>query len=167
MVIECRNYLISKLKESGIKTNIHVAMKTLKNSSESHIGAVLFQDEQIKHSDEKVIVIQEGKRQKATKLFERELRFNVIIGEYSHEKTEQIYERFLRVLDKQIEVGDCLIQIDPVRCEWVTAEDSILQSKIAANVEIVMTTYLFQKNKMARITGIEIDRIEKENTWQE
>lgn len=167
MVIECRDYLIQKLKESGIKTNIHTAMKTLKNSSESHVGAVLFQDESLKRLDEKTIIIKGGKRKRATKLMQREIRFNVIIGEYQPEKAETIYEAFLQKLGKQLETQNGTIDIEPVRCDWVSAEDSILQAKIAANLEVVMTGTMIKESQMLKIKEIEIEKIEKEQTWQE
>lgn len=167
MVIECRDYLVQKLKESGIKTKIHTAMKTLQNSNESHVGAVLFQDESLKRLDEKTIVLKSGERKRATKLMQREIKFNVIIGEYQPEKAEAIYETFLQGLGKQLETENGIIDIEPVRCDWVSAEDSILQAKIAANLEVVMTGTMIKESQMLKIKEIEIERVEKEQTWQE
>lgn len=36
-----KDYLITKLKESGIKSQVYTTMKKLKQANESHLGAVL------------------------------------------------------------------------------------------------------------------------------
>ena len=43
---ECKQYLIAKLREAGIKTRIYTTKKSLEKCMESHVGAVLFEREE-------------------------------------------------------------------------------------------------------------------------
>ena len=44
---ESKNYLINKLKESGLKSKPYTSQKALEKSQESHVGAVLFETESL------------------------------------------------------------------------------------------------------------------------
>ena len=48
-----KDYLIAKLKESGIKSQVYTTMKKLKQANESHLGAVLRNGETLARSGSK------------------------------------------------------------------------------------------------------------------
>ena len=101
MFVECQQFLKEALKEAGIRTPPITTMKQLKLCADSHIGAILFEEETLTRSGSKRIYRNErGDQQKRRKVFDRSMTFDVIIGEYTAEKAEEIYERFLRTVER-------------------------------------------------------------------
>ena len=86
MIGQCKEYLIQKLKDAGIKSKVHTSMKTLEKSNESHVGAVLFEGDSYSRSGSKTIYVdQEGVKRKRVKVFNRKTSFMVVIGEQMRE----------------------------------------------------------------------------------
>ena len=72
MYAESKQYLIQKLKEAGLKSNPYTSEKALEKSQESHIGAVLFEDESFLRNGSKTLYKdQEGAQKKRRKVFDR------------------------------------------------------------------------------------------------
>ena len=91
-----KDYLIAKLKESGIKSQVYTTMKKLKQANESHLGAVLRNGETLARSGSKRnFVDQEGQRKRRVKLWSRDTKLRVIIADASEDKCEEIFEKFL------------------------------------------------------------------------
>ena len=86
---QAKAYLVGKLKEAGLKTKPYTTMKSLSRSLESHVGAVLPGTEMIARNGSKTIYQdQEGAQHKRRKLFDRNVTFQVVLGDYTDDKVE-------------------------------------------------------------------------------
>lgn len=86
---QAKAYLVGKLKEAGLKTKPYTTMKSLSRSMESHVGAVLPGTEMIARNGSKTIYQdQEGAQHKRRKLFDRNVTFQVVLGDYTDDKVE-------------------------------------------------------------------------------
>lgn len=160
MFTECRNYLIQKLKDAGIKTKPYTSMKKLKASIEPHIGAVLFEGENFSRSGVKTIFRdQAGAQHKRRKVFSRETAFSVVIGDSDPDRTEQIFEAFLTILDTGIDIDGNYTSIEIEEAEWVDDEDSILKAKVAVNVKVKFTGGVYKDTDFAKLTQIEVKTV--------
>lgn len=76
---EAKQYLLDKLKAAGLKSNPYTTQKALEKSQESHIGAVLFDNEDLARNGAKRIFRDEtDAKKKRRKVFDRTLTFTVI-----------------------------------------------------------------------------------------
>ena len=165
MYIECRGYLVSKLQAAGIKSKPFTSMKRLKATQETHVGAVLHEAESFDRSGARTLYRdQEGARHKRRKIFSRTTAFNVIIGDPDPQRTEEIFEAFLRALDAGIDIDGNFTAIEVGDAEWAEDEDSILKSKVAVNVGIKFIGGVYKDTDFARLTDIEIQSVIKEDT---
>lgn len=158
MVKECREYLINKLKEAGIKNKPFTTMKELKQSQESHLGAVLFEKDEFEKDMRKVIVADgNGVKRKKRKILKRTTKFSVIIGEYTQDKCEEIFDTFMEKLDLGINVNNAYVEINPKNADWVDEKDSILKAKIAVQVLIEFEGGIYKDSEYKAIKDINIE----------
>lgn len=162
MFLECRDYLIEKLKEAGIKTKPITSMKKLKASMEPHVGAVLFEDETLNRNGAKRIYSDQTGAHKRRKVFNRDIFFSVIIGDADHLKTEEIYEAFLGTIDKGLYIQGNFTPIEVEEAEWADDEDSILKAKVAVNAKVKFIGGVYKDTDMTKLSSIEIESVEKE-----
>lgn len=159
MVTE-KNYLVQKLKEAGIKSQVYTTMKGLKASNESHVGAVLRNGESFMRSGSKKTYRDEEGRQKCrVKLFSKNTEFNVVIGDVSEEKCEEILENFLRIVGKGIEVDRNWENIVIGDTEWLGENDSILRAKMAVQFIVTFEGGIYEDKDMK---AMKIGAIKKE-----
>lgn len=161
MIAECRDYLINKVAEAGIKTKIKTTMKDLKLSNESHIGAVLFENDEFEKDIKKTIYVDElGSKQKRTKLWSRKTSFTVIIGEFEQTKCEIIFKKFITLIDSGLHVDGNYIEIVPKKADWVEKEDSILKSKVAVQVLIEFDGGIYKDSAFKKVgdIGVEVQK---------
>lgn len=157
MFTECREHLIEKLKEAGIRSKPYTSMKKLRASQEAHIGAVLFEEETFDRSGaKKYYSDQTGAQHKRRKVFSRETTFSVIIGDPDPLKTEEFFEAFLRALDKGIYIDGNYTALEVGDAEWVDDDDSILKAKVAVNVKIKFMGGVYKDTDFANLSGIEV-----------
>lgn len=162
MFTECKQYLLDKLKAAGLKTNPYTSEKALEKSQESHIGAVLFESEAILRNGSKTrYKDQEGAQKKRRKVFDRKLAFTVIIGDYTEEAVEGMFERFLGSLDNGLDVNGNYVPIEPEGADWVDKDDSILKAKVAVQVKINFDGGLYKDTDFAKLTELEIESVER------
>lgn len=155
--IECRDYLVNKLTESGIKTQPFITKKKLLASYEAHAGAVLFTKETFDRiSAKKNYTDQSGDRKQRLKVFSREVTFNVIIGDASAAVVETIFEAFMANLDRGFMLDGNYVYIEPGDAEWADDDDSILKSKMAVNVEIKFSGGIYKDKALGKIPGFSI-----------
>jgi hypothetical protein len=160
MFTECREHLSKCLKDAGVKSKIFISMKKLKLSQDAHVGAVLFEEETFDRSGaKKLYQDQTGAQYKRRKLFSRETTFSVIIGDPDPECTEEIFEKFLILLGKGIEIKGNYTAINVLEAEWVDDEDSILKSKAAVNVKIKFDGGIYKDTDFAKIKDIIVDSV--------
>lgn len=156
MFNECRNYLIAQLKAAGIKTPIITSFKQLKASGESHIGAVLPEDELLSRSGSKTIYKDADGKHRRTKVFDREIVFVVMIGDYDEIKCETIYENFVTGLDRGLAVDGNYTPIELEKTEWVVKADSLLQSKLAVQFPVRFLGGIYRDTDFAKVSKVEI-----------
>ncbi|EES73450.1 hypothetical protein POTG_01745 [Paenibacillus sp. oral taxon 786 str. D14] len=163
MIGTCREYLVGKLRQAGIKSTVHTSMKKLKASQESHIGAVLFEGDSFIREFGKRIYYDETGKHKRRKQFARETSFVVVIGEYEQEACERIFENFMLSLDRGIYIDGNFTEIEPGEADWVDEEDSILKSKIAVQLKVKFLGGLYRDSDFAKISELDAEvQIEKE-----
>ena len=136
---EERDFLIKALQKAGVKGKIHESMKTLKNCSELHVGAVLRVRESFTRSgSKKRYTDQEGQRKQRNKLFDRITVLHVVIADTSEDKVEEKLSSFLTDISKGFPVNGNWIDLDISEAEWLEDEDTILKAKIAVEFDVTL-----------------------------
>ena len=155
---ESKTYLLDKLKASGLKSKPYTTEKSLLKSQESHVGAVLFENEGLSRNHSKTYYKdQEGARKKRRKVFDRKLTFSVVIGGYTDDEVEDMFERFLGGLDRGIYVDGNFVPIEVEEADWVDKDDSILKAQVAVQVKISFAGGLYKDTDFSKLSAIEID----------
>ncbi len=153
-------YLLAKLKEAGLKSKPYTTIKGLEKSQESHVGAVIFDEEAISRNGSKTYYTdQEGARKKRRKVFNRNLTFTVTIGDYNDDTVEAMFEKFLASLDRGIYVNGDFAPIEVEGADWVNKDDSILKAQVAVQVAITFQGGLYRDTDFGPLTHVEIDAI--------
>lgn len=161
---ESKAYLLAKLKEAGLKSKPYTTMKGLEKSQESHIGAVIFDQEAITRNGSKTLYKdQEGARHKRRKVFNRAITFTVTIGDYTDDAVETMFEQFLASLDRGIYVNGDFVPIEVDGADWVNKDDSILKAQVAVQVAVTFNGGLYRDTDFAPLTKVEITGIEKKH----
>lgn len=151
----CRTYLIDKLKAAGLKSQPYTSMKKLEKSLESHVGAVLFEDETVSRNASKTYYSDEqGGRNKRRKVFDRTLTFHVILGDYSDERVGKMYDTFLNSLDRGIYVDGNFVPIEVRRADWVDKEDSILKAELAVQITLEFQGGAYKDSELGSLAGV-------------
>lgn len=165
---ESKAYLLAKLKEAGVKSKPYTAMKRLEKSQESHVSAVIFDKETLsRNGSKKIYRNQQGAQKKRWKVFDRELAFAVIIGDYSDDTVEALFEKFLESLDRGIWVDGNFVPIGVEDAEWADEEDSILKARVAVRVMITFSGGFYKDTDFGPLTHVEIITVQKNNGKEE
>lgn len=163
MFVECRQYLIDKMKEAGLKSAPYTSMKELQQSLESHVGAVLFESESfLRNGSKKIFTTNEGETKKRRKLFDRTLIFSCVLGDYTAEATESLFESFIRVLGNGITIDGNFVLIEIGNCDWVDDADSLLKAKLAAQFQIQFIGGMYRDNNFAPVSHLEVSTAKEE-----
>lgn len=164
-----RDYLIQRLKEAGLKTRPYTTMKSLEKSQESHVGAVLFDSETVAVNGSKTYYKdQEGAQRKRRKLYDRDLAFTVVIGDYSAEAAEGMYERFLSGLDRGLDDGEGnFVPIEPEGAIWAGKDDSILRAAVAVQVRIRFLGGVYRDEGTKKVAGLEAETVREKQTGKD
>lgn len=139
-----KNYLISKLKEAGIKSQVYTSMKKLKQSNEIHIAAVLIDGETFIRSGSKRKYDQEGQRKRRIKLYDKTTKVKVVIADSDEVKVNKILENFLIKIGKGFEDNSNWIELTVGDADWVEEGDSILKAKIAVQLELTFIGGIYE-----------------------
>lgn len=136
---EERDFLIKALQNAGVKGKIHESMKTLKNCSELHVGAVLRVRENFTRSgSKKRYTDKEGQRKQRNKLFDRITVLHVVIADTSEDKVETLLNNFLTGISKGFEVNGNWVDLELSDAEWLEEEDTILKAKITVEFDVTL-----------------------------
>ena len=161
---QAKAYLAGKLKEAGLKTKPYTTMKSLSRSMESHVGAVLPGTEMIARNGSKTIYQdQEGAQHKRRKLFDRNVTFQVVLGDYTDDKVEAMLEKFLAALDQGIEVDGNFVPLAAESVEWSTEEDHPLKAEVAVTVNITFRGGVYRDIGLHRARDYRLEDIGKNN----
>lgn len=153
---EVRQELIERLRAAGIPGRIETSRKKLKLNGSIRVGAVLFEKEAVERADGKRIYQAADGTHKRRKKFDRELSFNVIIGDADIEAVEKIYEAFMQTLPKGTYVDGNWVDFKPMEADWLDDEDSILKAKCAVQLLIQCTGGTYQDTDYRRIKDVDI-----------
>ena len=163
MYAESKKYLLDKLKAAGLKSNPYTTQKSLEKSNESHIGAVLFERETYARNGSKTRYRdQQGAQHKRRKVFDRALSFAVIIGDYTDDAVEAIFEAFVGNLDSGIYVDGNFVAIEVEDADWVDKDDSILKAQVAVRVSITFQGGIYRDTDFAPLSEVEVVAVERE-----
>lgn len=154
MYTECQGELIRALKAAGCEKAPFLSVKRMKNSAESRISAVLCEDDTVERASGKRFFKKDGKPTRRTKLFDRIIVYSVVIGDFTQEKAEDTYEKFLLQVKKGIYVDGNYVAIEPSDAQWMGEKDHILSAKIAIQVKVICTGGLYQDTDMARLEDV-------------
>lgn len=158
MYVACQKELIRALQAAGCVKQPFISMKKLLASSESRLSAVLSEDEAIeRQKGKKFFTDENGKRLKRTKIFNRDITFTVVIGDYNNEAVEEIYEKFLKELADGIYLDGNYISIEPSDTEWNEEKDHILYSKVSMQVKITCHGGIYRDTDMVQVKDIDVD----------
>lgn len=161
---ESKAYLLEKLKAAGLKSKPYTTIKGLEKSQESHVGAVIFEQEAISRNGSKTLYKdQQGAQKKRRKVFNRNLTFTVTIGDYTDDAVEAMFEKFLASLDRGIYVNGDFVPVEVEGADWVNKDDSILKAQVAVQVAITFQGGLYRDTDFGPLTHVEITTIEKDN----
>lgn len=156
MFIECRKYFMDLLETAGVKRKPFTSQKQMKMSNESHLGAVLFEEESLEKDGSKKIYQSPDAKKKRRKKFSREVTFSIVIGEYTIEKVQDIYEKFLENLADGIYVDGNYVKIEPQETDWIDNEDTIIKSKCAVQFKIRCDGGVYKDTGYANIQDVDI-----------
>lgn len=165
MIAQCKAYLTAKLKIAGMN-KIHTSMKELKAYQDSHVGAVLPEADTFTRSyAKKIYRNEESTKLKRLKLFDRETRFIVVIGEYDQAKCDVIFSAFMVALDAGIVIEGNYTALEVEEADWVDKEDSILQAKVAVQVKIKFVGGIYKDTGFAPVYEFDADveRVEEDS----
>lgn len=152
---ESKQYLIDKLKAAGIKSKPFTTEKALEKSQESHIGAVLFERETFtRNGSKKRYRDEEGTLHKRRKIMERATTFGVIIGGYTDNEVEEIFDRFVASLDRGIYIDGNFVPIEIEGADWVDKDDSLLKAQVAVQVMITFNGGVYRDTGFAPLTDV-------------
>lgn len=161
---DAKRYLLDKLKEAGLKSRPYTSQKTLENSRESHIGAVIFEKEAYaRNGSKKRFRDEEGAKHKRRKVFDRDITFMVTIGDYTDDAVETMLDAFISGLDAGICVDGDFASITVDGGDWVDKDDSILKAQVAVQVLVTFHGGVYKDTDFGPLTHVEVVGIEKNN----
>lgn len=164
-MVQEKDFLIEKLKQSGIKSKVYTSMKDLKLANATHLGAVLRHGETYTRSGSKrTYKEQDGTRNRRMKLFDRETVFRIIIADPDEANCERILTNFLSIVGSGLAVDGNWIHLEIGKADWVEAGDSILRSKIAVELEVTFEGGIYQDRQLRQkgLNGIEFGKGQNE-----
>lgn len=155
MFTQCKQYLVDTLKNAGIQSGIITSFKLLSTTQESHIGAVIFESETLSKSGTKTIFTDVGgDKHKRRKIFDRDIIFSVIIGDYSQEKVEEMYSKFFILLDDGLLIDGNYTSIELSDVEWVAEADSILNAKMTVQIKVQFSGGVYKDTGYKKMTVV-------------
>lgn len=158
MYAKCREYLIDRLRASGIQMEPITSLKKLQLYRNSHVGAVLFDEETLERDgSRRVFKDTDGNPKTRTCLFKRNVVFDVVIGEFNAEKLDAIYQRFLEILGKGLYINGDFVYVEPSEAEWAEDEDSILAAKIAVKIRVTFSGGVYVDTPRQSLKDKELD----------
>lgn len=158
MFVECQKELIKVLKASGCEKQPFTSKKKMETSAESRISAVLCEEETLeRHKGGKVFTDAGGKKHKRTRVYNRDIAYTVVIGEYSNDRLEEIYEKFLAGFPDGIYVDGNYVAFGLSETEWMAEKDHILHAKVAVQVKVICRGGLYKDTDMVRLKDIGVE----------
>ncbi len=165
MYTECRDILKECLKQCGATGTIHTSRKKLRASGESRTFAVLFEDDSLSKNRSKRVYMDSAGKHKRRQKFDRSLTFSVVIGEYSIEKVQELYDGFLENIPDGIYVDGNYVYIEPTVADWMDDEDTIIRAKCAVQVKVVCRGGIYKDTDYAKADDVDVTVNKKEAAY--
>lgn len=156
MFSECQEALKNALKSAGCKEP-YTIKKQMEICAESRVSGVLCEGEAVERTSGKKLYKTEGQGKKRSKDYNREITYTVIIGEYSVENTESIYEKFLQELPAGIYVDGNYVAMEPANAEWLEGKDHILRARVVVQLSVICRGGLYKDSDMLQLKDAEIE----------
>lgn len=157
MYVACQEELIRSLKAAGCVKEPFTSKKKLEVCMESRISAVLCEEDAVERTvSRKFYAAPDGKGHKRTKLYNRNITFSIVIGDYDFQKAEKTYERFLQELAHGIYVDGNYVEIEPADAQWMGEKDHILYSKVAVQLKVTCRGGLYRDTDTMQLKEVEI-----------
>ena len=153
-----RDFLVRALINAGIRGKIHESIKSLKNSNEVHLAAILRVNESfVRSGSKKKFTDQEGHRKQRSKLFNRVTTLHVVIGDSDEEKVEKILTAFLEKISNGLAVDGNWVGVEIGDADWIEEQDSILKSKIAVEFDVTLTGGIYVDTNLLNVSVRNVD----------
>ena len=133
-----RDFLVSRLKQAGIRGKVYESLKDLKNSNSVQVGAVLRVGEKFARSGSKKRFDDEGRRRQRNKLFERTTVLHVVIADSDEDKVDTVLTKFLSIVSKGFPVDGNWVDIEIGDADWLEKNDSILKSSVVVELDVTL-----------------------------
>lgn len=130
-------YLEELLLQAGMNSEICKSIQELKNYAGSYVGGVVLDKDHFEVERKNKVYIEKGVQKKRIKKFNRTTEFLVIIGEHTSQACDEIFAKFLSLIDKGIyDLEGNYVEIEIGEAEWLRDKDSILVSSVVVQVGI-------------------------------
>lgn len=157
MYLTCRNYLITKVRAVLGNGMIHTARKTMEDSADAHLGAVLSVSDSYTKNGSSKVYGDPGARRRLRRSYDRQATFMVVLGDFTQTGCEAMYEAFLAGLDDQIKIADLPVPITVTEADWVDKDDSKLRSALAVQALIRFDGGVFKASVFAPVSAVEVE----------
>ena len=87
----------------------------------------------------------------------------MVIGDYTDDAVETMFEAFLANLDRGIYIDGNFVPIEVEGADWVDKDDSILKAQVAVQVTISFDGGVFRDTGFAPLTHVEVVSVEKKD----
>jgi len=85
----------------------------------------------------------------------------VIIGDYTEDAVESMFERFLSGIGSGITVDGNFVPIEVEAADWVDSDDSILKAKVAVQIKIRFDGGVYRDTDFAKVSELVVESIDK------
>lgn len=158
MILACKEYLLSILKQMDIRGRIYTSLKELEVSNAIEYGAVLFDGEIPTRSTQNRRMKSPTRNIRRFKTFDRKMKFLVSFGSASVAHTQALYEDFMNKLPKGfLDTEENYIPIVVEEVDWMEKNDSILRSELLVQIRILFEGGLYHDHEILKIQEIEQD----------
>ena len=87
----------------------------------------------------------------------------MIIGDYTEDAAEAMFERFLSGLGSGIMVDGNFVPLEVEGADWVDSDDSILKAKVAVQIKVRFDGGIYRDTDFAKLTELEVESVTKNN----
>ena len=83
-----------------------------------------------------------------------------IIGGYTDNEVEEIFDRFVASLDRGIYIDGNFVPIEIEGADWVDKDDSLLKAQVAVQVMITFNGGVYRDTGFAPLTDVRVTSVE-------
>lgn len=114
----------------------------------------MFENDALKKSENKRIYTDADGKHKRRQKFERNITLSIVIGEYTINKVQEIYNKFLQNIPLGIYVDGNYVSIEPTAADWMDNEDTIIRAKCAVQITVVCRGGVYKDTDFAKADNV-------------